>query len=1183
MLRRNRAKAAIAVILAFVLSLVNIMPGFAVKFSDISSYWARDSIIRLAAQNIVTGFNGKFNPTSGVTRVEFAVMMIRALGLADQAEVVKGSATGYKDVPSSHWASGFVIIAKEKGIITGYPDETFRPSSLIRRDEITSVLVRALDLAIAEEPYYLSEIFSDWKKIPSWATESIMTAYYYKLINGFPDGSFCPDKNATRGETAALIEKVLHQLGTEYTFYGKTQSVDPVSRTITVDISGQIESFSYVPQLQVKLEEGSTTVENLKPGKDIFLILDDQGYVVYVEEAAGVPEETLEADDFLETQLLYSPSSAQQVETKDTINNNAVSVIVLAREGRNQELIKFIESNGGSITSVNRESEFILARVNSLLFKNLRKNHLVEEITRDDIVKAEKLAIQGNEGTTVNSEDNAGLSLNATKQAINAPEFVKVTHSVGRNQIIAVLDTGIDPGHPDLQKTPGGKQKIIEWLDFTEEGDIHTIYKANRAGNKLDLSGTEYYVAGIKSASGVFKYGYLREIDITDNNGKNGYDLNFNRTHNDVFAVIVVEGSQANVYDTIYVDTNANLDFTDEEPLKAFSKSFNYAGFAGSEGKDRLNFVLTRISTDGTEINISFDGNDHGTHVAGIIAAHGNIKGVAPGAQLMALKVLNAEGKGSLGTITDAISYAASHGAKIINLSLGIPISESDSDDDDGGSIPAKLLNKLTEKYGTIFVMAAGNDGPGLGTVNTPGEADGVISVGAFITPDMWKNDYGWDVPGENLWFFSSIGPRRDGAVSPSIVAPGSAISTVPLRGGKQYFLSEGTSIAAPHVAGAVALLMEVVQRNNLKVSPYIIKRAIELGARPVQGYEAAEQGYGAVNLPISWAELVSLQENRVVSGKADSPGIKNGAGLLFREGLPQRVTVNLYNDSQGMKSLALSGSRWVKPAQSYINIPPGKNRAVDVDVEIPEEKGVFSWFISGDDSRTYGKDLQVLTTVVNPYLLSEKNNYAVSINDVEKPAQYKRYFFKVPVNADSIKAKITVPGKKGRAKIYLFDPKSRLVAESPTFAGANHGGGSDSVTVIGDSPSPGVWECVVYSSAGMSNFGVHSTEFSLDVALAGVNSEEPEQKPRDVIVGVLPKQLTSGNRDYITVQIRERQSKKPFSGFVEINGRLFYSRRGKVTIPVDPYGDSFSLVVKTVPGTSLVKPWEFDFIMFYR
>lgn len=1180
MLKRYRANAVISVVLALILSIVNTVPGFAVKFSDISSYWAHDSINRLAAQNIVTGYNGKFNPTSGVTRAEFAAMIIRALGFNDQADAVKGSSTGYKDVPSSHWASGFVIIAKEKGIITGYPDESFRPSSLIRRDEITSVLVRALGLSISGEQHYLSQIFSDWEKIPAWASESILTAYNCKLINGFPDGSFHPDKNATRGETAALIEKVLHQLGTEYTFYGKTQSVDPVSRTITVDISGQIETFSYIPQLQVKLNAGLTTVENLEPGKGIFLILNDQGYVVYVEEAAGVSEESLEANGSMETQFLYSPPSEQQVVTKDTTKNNSVPVIVLAREGRTQELEKFIESNGGTITHVNMRSDFILARLNSFLFKNLEKNPLVEEITRDDIVKAEKLSIRENEGTTIDSEGNAGTSLNVTKQAINAPEFVKVTHSVGRNQIVAVLDTGIDPGHPDLQKTPGGKQKIIEWLDFTGEGDIPTVYKANRAGNKLDLSGTEYYAAGIKSASGISKYGYLREIDITDNNGKNGYDLNFNGTNNDVFAVIVVDSSKANVYDTIYVDTNANRDFTDEEPLKAFARSFNYASFTGSEGKDRLNFVLTEINTDGTKINISFDGNDHGTHVAGIIAAHGNIKGVAPGAQVMALKVLNAEGKGSLGTITEAISYAASHGAKIINLSLGIPISESDSDDD-GGSIPAKLLNKLTEKYGTIFVMAAGNDGPGLGTVNTPGEADAAISVGAFVTPEMWKNDYGWDVPGENLWFFSSIGPRRDGAVSPSIVAPGSVVSTVPLRGGKKYFLSEGTSIAAPHVAGAVALLMEVVQRNNLKVSPYVIKRAVELGARPVPGYVSAEQGYGAVNLTMSWAELVSLQENRVVSVKTDSPGIRNGAGLLFREGLPQRVTLNLYNDSGEMKSLGLLGSRWIRPAQSQINIPPGKNRAVDLDVEVPEEKGVFSWFISGDDSHTYGKDLEVLTTVINPYQLSDKNNYAVSINDVEKPAQYKRYFFKIPAKAQSIKAKITVPGKRGRAKIFLFDPKSRLVAESSSFAGVSDGGGSDSVTVTGDSPAPGVWECVVYSSAGMSNFDIKTTEFALDVSLTGVSSEEPEQKPRDVIVGVLPKQLTSGTRDFVTVQIRERYSKKPFSGFIEINGRLFYSRRGTVTIPVYPSEDSFSLVVKTVPGSSLVKPWEFDFTMF--
>ncbi|MBC9714377.1 S8 family serine peptidase [Streptomyces sp. TRM66268-LWL] len=127
------------------------------------------------------------------------------------------------------------------------------------------------------------------------------------------------------------------------------------------------------------------------------------------------------------------------------------------------------------------------------------------------------------------------------------------------------------------------------------------------------------------------------------------------------------------------------------------------------------------------------DDNGHGTHVAGIVAASpaqpGGVTGVAPEASLTAYKVMSAEGYGSesdiIAGIEAAVDPANPHRADVINLSIG---SWGD------GSDPVGLAATAASKSGAVVVAAAGNDGPGTGTVSSPGSADEVIAVGASIT-----------------------------------------------------------------------------------------------------------------------------------------------------------------------------------------------------------------------------------------------------------------------------------------------------------------------------------------------------------------------------------------------------------------------------------------------------------------
>lgn len=123
------------------------------------------------------------------------------------------------------------------------------------------------------------------------------------------------------------------------------------------------------------------------------------------------------------------------------------------------------------------------------------------------------------------------------------------------------------------------------------------------------------------------------------------------------------------------------------------------------------------------------DNHGHGTHVAGIISANGELKGVAPEANLIAYKVFNDQGAGSTSDIIAAIEEAINpenpYRADVINMSLG------GSGD---GSDPLAIAAENAVKSGVSVVTSAGNQGPGYQTISSPGGAEGVITVGASIS-----------------------------------------------------------------------------------------------------------------------------------------------------------------------------------------------------------------------------------------------------------------------------------------------------------------------------------------------------------------------------------------------------------------------------------------------------------------
>jgi len=274
-----------------------------------------------------------------------------------------------------------------------------------------------------------------------------------------------------------------------------------------------------------------------------------------------------------------------------------------------------------------------------------------------------------------------------------------------------------------------------------------------------------------------------------------------------------------------------------------------------------VSFVTGDSSTD--------DAYGHGTHVAGIIAGLGGPSvtslydgGIAPGAQLVNVRVIGADGGGYTSDVIAGIDWVIENRARykirVMNLSLGHPVGES--------CITDPLCEAVARAVGAgiVVVVAAGNDGrtdsgaPVLGGISSPGNSPFAITVGALNT---WGTA---DRSDDSVTDYSSRGPTKyDLAVKPDLVAPGNRIISLEANHGylgdhypvlhragtgiNAYMQLSGTSMAAPIVSGAVALLLQ----GTPSLTTSQVKIALQTGASFVR--DAGLMGAGAGSLNI-WA-----------------------------------------------------------------------------------------------------------------------------------------------------------------------------------------------------------------------------------------------------------------------------------------------------------------------------------------
>ncbi|MEV6764106.1 S8 family serine peptidase [Streptomyces sp. NPDC051105] len=684
-----------------------------------------------------------------------------------------------------------------------------------------------------------------------------------------------------------------------------------------------------------------------------------------------------------------------------------------------------------------------------------------------------------------------------------AVDFVKENPKAdGRGITIGILDSGVDLGHPALQKTTTGERKIVDWVTSTDpvnDGDgTWRRMTVPASGPAFSITTASQGTETFKAPEGSYRFNYMYESATTGGDMKG--DLNRDGDTTDAWGVLYDAASG-----TVRVDTDDDLDFTDDVPMKPYKDGYQI-GYFGTDDPatdvvERIPFVVeirkdVVYNASGAKadyVNIGVIESEHGTHVAGITAANGlfggKMNGAAPGAKIVSSRACTWTGGCTNVALTEGmIDLVANRGVDIVNMSIGgLPALN------DGNNARAELYTRLIDTYGVQLVISAGNEGPGANTIGDPGLADKVISVGAAISKETWAANYGSQVTTKyQLLPFSSRGPREDGGFTPTLVAPGAAINTTQtwLPGSPVaeagyslpagYSMLQGTSMASPQATGATALLLSAAKQKGIALSPADLRTALTSTADRIKDVQAYEEGAGRINIVDAWESIrdhatahdytVKAPVDTAIDYALKTPGY--GTGLYDREGglkAGQKKTYDVTITRTSGADTAIrhelhfennAGHTFKIVGSDEVKLP--LNQPVTVKVQArAKSSGIKSAILEVDDPKTEGVDKQILTTVV----VSTPLAYTYSGSGSVQRNSSTSYFVTVPEGATSLEVAMSGLADKSQTRFIAIHPYGVPVDESGTpycYNNYLNGNGCKPDVRSYADPQAGVWEIEV-------------------------------------------------------------------------------------------------------------------------
>jgi tripeptidyl-peptidase-2 len=600
----------------------------------------------------------------------------------------------------------------------------------------------------------------------------------------------------------------------------------------------------------------------------------------------------------------------------------------------------------------------------------------------------------------------------------------------GRGVLIAILDSGVDPAVPGLIATSTGAPKVIELRDFSGEGRI--ALTEFPAPTDSDMRGAAR-IGRLTTATTWYR-GTFRELPL---GRPPASDVNGNGRNTDQFPVVVVKASDGWV---AFLDTNLDGSFEDEMPLHDYRQGRETIAL----GKKPLTIVANFSEVEGAAgtapvLDLYFDTSGHGTHVAGIAAGYNlyNISGfhgVAPGAQIMGLKIAN-NARGGVtvhGSMLRAIDYAARYAAQrnlplVLNMSFGV------GNEHEGRAVIDSIVDAfLLTHPDAVFAISAGNDGPGLSTLGFPGSADLALSVGASY-PGVFAQPPQPGVPPARdvLGWFSSRGGEL---AKPDIVTPGVAYSTVPRwnTGGE---IKGGTSMSAPHASGLAACLASALVQEGRRASAAEIVQALRVSARRFNTARIIDDGAGMPVLETAYQWLAGGHQGSIYEVRAAT-----GVSAAFRRngftGASDSVETFTVRHLAGLRAaqfILRADVPWLS-VDDTVNAAP---RATQIPVTYRRSAitapGVYVGTITARNPRdtTAGPLFTLVNTVIIPTDLASKALF--DERRMIAPAVVQRYFLRVPHPDATLRVSVTLPDSQSQqATVRLYEPNGAPARSAP-------------------------------------------------------------------------------------------------------------------------------------------------------
>jgi tripeptidyl-peptidase II len=510
------------------------------------------------------------------------------------------------------------------------------------------------------------------------------------------------------------------------------------------------------------------------------------------------------------------------------------------------------------------------------------------------------------------------------------------------------------------------------------------------------------------------------------------------------------------------IDTTETGDVRSIKPMTSYDKEYHVETFSAI---DQMNYCI-QFYNNGTILSIICDTSPHGTHVASIAAgstatsssssssdSSSNRPGVAPGANLVSLKI---------GDTRIAFIEAIRNKCDIINMSYGEDVQTQNI-----GRI-YNLACELVYKHNVLFLSSAGNAGPALSTVGSPGGTmSPVIGIAASVSHSMAKSMY--NIPllssttntagattsttplssivdddenkddddddnetiiQDSTYTWSSTGPSPDGDNGVCITAPGGAITTVSNWTLQKLMLMNGTSMSCPNATGCVSLVLSACKDSNIPISYPRIRRAIENTALPTKGSSIVQEGWGMIQVNKAFEYLQQYKDdiyediyyNVKIVNKHNTPrgiylrhntetNVKQTISVSIEPQFRRETTIS--NELQQLKinyekQFTLScNESWVTIPQYICLMNSPRDFTIEIDPTKLQPGGPYTTRVVAYDTTRTDKHVMfsVPITVVKP--LPIENEYI--FKDITfVPSEIKRYFVVPPPGSTFMDVTIT-------------------------------------------------------------------------------------------------------------------------------------------------------------------------------